>query len=159
MPANHRQAGTTDSHEGDDILALLDFLRQQGPEERIRMLGGGAEPRGCGRPSAAPIEAATLERAVCSALASQPRPALGSLVVMLSIWTGLEPRRKALLLRTLMPELKDGIVAAACGVNRSTLFKWPEYARLKAFQKHPSSVMRGEQDEDGNIEAWLDAAG
>lgn len=158
MSANRLKTVVPASAQDGEMFALLDFLRQQTPEERIRILRGDAASLG-GTPPAAPIDIDPLRHAACSALISLPRPALGSLLLTLSIWMGLEPRRKALLLKTLAPQLKDGTVAAACDVNRCTLYQWPEYRRLKSYQAQPSSVTRGEQDEDGNIEAWLDAAG
>ncbi len=92
---------------------------------------------------------------VFDTLVALPRSNLSLLVVMLSIWLGLPWKRRALLLKILIPHLPDRLVAAASGVDRTTVLRWPCYKRLKVLLKLPEAEIMGIVDEAGGLDAWL----
>jgi predicted regulator of amino acid metabolism with ACT domain len=40
------------------------------------------------------------------------------------------------------------------GVNRTTVYEWPEYVEAAERLKRVYTLPRGSRDEDGNLEAW-----
>ena len=102
-----------------------------------------------------------LIRAMLDALTFLELPARRGMARFLTIWADAAPSA-ALLLKTLLPDLTDDVVAAAVGIHRSTLFRMASYRTLKAILAEPATIRipRGEVERDGSvIEAWLEEAG
>jgi DNA-directed RNA polymerase specialized sigma24 family protein len=101
-----------------------------------------------------------LMRVILASLADLTPPAQAAMARFLMTWTDLPPERRALLLKILLPELSDQMIAAVVGVHRTTIYHWQSYKRLKACLEQPPAVLRGKLDDEGRIiEAWLENAG
>ena len=109
-----------------------------------------------------PPEDDPLIRAMLDALTVLELPARRGMARFLTIWADLPAERRALLLKTLLPDLTDDVVAAVIGVHRSTLFRMASYRTLKAILAEPPAMRlpRGAVDSNGSvIDAWLEQAG
>jgi len=60
----------------------------------------------------------------------------------------------AALLKVANPRLTGDLIATMVGVNRTTLYSWPEFKRAAESSKRVDSLPRGSFDADGDIEAW-----
>jgi len=110
-------------------------------------------------PPGSPDDNPLLEAVIASLVELSPR-AQRAMLRFLSTWAGAEAEQRAMLLKLLLPDLSDGVVAQVAGVDRSTLFRRPRYRRLKAILAAPPSLPRGAVDGDGGLaEAWLEDAG
>ena len=77
------------------------------------------------------------------------------MVEFLGEWSDMTARQRAVLIKTSKQSLSDERVAAAVGVNRTTLYAWPEYMRLKRALTVLPSLPRGTVDDEGFIESYL----
>lgn len=111
--------------------------------------------------SASPSLDSQVIAVIALALAGLSPKAQGVIVQMFQHWVGLPPKRRALMLKTLMQDLTDQQVADAVGVSRTTLHDWHEYMRLKALLKAPRwSVRHALTDRDDDEgDDWLQGAG
>ena len=108
------------------------------------------------RGSAAPPPADNpLADAVLAALLRTAPDDLAVMVRFLIQWSSMPAKRRAVHLKIVLPDLEDDRVAAAVGVNRTTLHRCPSYRRLKAVLDEPRSPLRGCVDADGFVvDAW-----
>lgn len=65
----------------------------------------------------------------------------------------LPGRSTALILLKEHPDWKDNRIAKEAGVNRSSLYRWPEYKLLRQLLLKERSLPRGSKNKDGSIEA------
>jgi hypothetical protein len=69
-------------------------------------------------------------------------------------WLQMRPKQRALLIKALFPTIVDQKVADCCGVRRRTLYRWPEFRRLKSLVGQRFSMFRGHKCADGVVEAF-----
>lgn len=65
----------------------------------------------------------------------------------------LTGRSTAIILLKEHPDWKDNRIAKEAGVNRSSLYRWPEYKLLRQLLLEERSLPRGSKNKDGSIEA------
>jgi hypothetical protein len=73
-----------------------------------------------------------------------------------AVWVKAKPKELATFIKARNPELSDAEVAYKVVVDRTTLYRSPEYRRLKAMLAATSSMPRGSKDRNGNLEAFAD---
>ena len=81
------------------------------------------------------------------------------MIRLLDKWNATAPERRAVLARTIfdnLDDLTDGDVAELAEVNRTTLYTWPKYMRLKATLRPCRSLPKGIVDSEGMLDAWDD---
>jgi hypothetical protein len=96
---------------------------------------------------------------VAKAIEELPPRAQNAMVRFLSNWAGTKAERRALLVKLLDPDLTDGMVAELAGVDRTTLYTWPSYRRLKVIlAKAKGDPPSGLIDRhDLILDAWVEA--
>jgi hypothetical protein len=98
-----------------------------------------------------------LTAAVRRTLASLPRRECEILVSLLDLWhSKLTWRQRALLSKTLKPDLIDQDVALLAGVTRRSLLRCPEYSKLKTQLRAFGPFPLGFKDENGSLDARAD---
>lgn len=86
--------------------------------------------------------------------------AQNGMIRFLSTWASTDSERRALLVKILVSDLTDGIVAEIAEMHRSTLLKKNSYRRLKSILPDSSRLPNGKIDGDEAIlEAWYEQAG
>jgi len=65
----------------------------------------------------------------------------------------LPPRSMALILRKEHRDWTNTRIAKEVGVERTSLYRWPEYKKLCKLMREQWSLPRGSKDKDGSIEA------
>ena len=76
------------------------------------------------------------------------------LISLMSLWLGLKARKRALFVKLVVPGLTDDEVARRAGVSRTSLFRWPEYLRLKGHVDPRRRDRRGFKTKDRSIEGF-----
>lgn len=65
----------------------------------------------------------------------------------------LSGRSKALIMLKQHSDWTDTRIAKEAGVNRQSMYRWPEYKLLRQLLREERSLPRGSKNKDGNIEA------
>ena len=97
-----------------------------------------------------------LIKALIAALLELHPKSLGGLLRYHIKVMSIPRRQRAAHFREFMPEETDDQIAAMVGVNRTTLYEWPEYVEATERErlKRVYTLPRGSRDEDGTLEAW-----
>jgi hypothetical protein len=95
-----------------------------------------------------------LIKALIAALLQLHPKSLGGMIRFHHKVMSIPRRQRAAHFREFMPEETDEQIAAMVGVNRTTVYEWPEYVEAAERLKRVYTLPRGSRDEDGNLEAW-----
>ena len=89
--------------------------------------------------------------ALVTAVTALPPGEQNALARFLDTWTATRSEQRAVLLKLLLPDLSDEMVAKVVGVARTTLYTWPSYKRLKRILGALPAPPSGAVDGDGSI--------
>lgn len=103
--------------------------------------------------SPTPADHPLMQAAIAAIMELPPDQLLGMILVHTKIMS-IPERPRTARLKEFMPEASDREIAAMVGVDRTTLYNWPEYRETKAMLKRVYTLRWGTVDGDGNLEAW-----
>ena len=93
-------------------------------------------------------------QALIAALIQLSPKELGGMVRFHIKVMSIPKRPRAGYFREFMPEEPDEQIAAMVGVNRTTLYEWPEYVEAVERLERVFKLKQGFIDGKGEIEAW-----
>jgi hypothetical protein len=105
--------------------------------------------------SALPAQEQALLLALLDMLLSGGQDVLAQYVQVLQCWEQAPLPRRAIALKLMDHQIRSNRVALICGISDRQLRRYPEYQRFaRLLDARRDGVPRGQQSEDGGMEAW-----